>query len=213
MARKYGRLMITAWEDSDFTALTTTQQMVYSALYSSRDITWCGVLPLLYKRLAGLASDLTEARARAAMDALERGQFIVIDRDTAEVCVRRFIHHDEVMKQPNVAKAMGRAYYLVRSPAIKECIVAELARELTDYPDYPGWASLAGAYPELDTLIQLNPYPKGYRKATPNPSRKGSGKGLPTTYNPQPSTLNPSGADADADASLSPETVVTSVGG
>lgn len=208
MARKFGRLHVSTWDDSDYTSLTCTQQQVYNALYSSRDISWCGVLPLLPQRLAGLASDLTLTKVRAALSALDRARFVVVDEATAEICVRRFIHHDEVMAQPNVAKAMGRALSLVHSEKIRQCIIDELTRESDERPDLGGWASLAAAYPELSEEVHANPWRKGYRK--------GSGKGCPTnpqpsTYNPQPTTPDPTGAASPAgDATKKP---VTSVGG
>ncbi len=206
MARKFTQMWTSVWDDPDFVALTCAQQTVYWAHANNQDISWCGVLPLLPQRLVDCASDLTESKARAATTVLEKRRFLILDRRTAEVFVRRFVHYNEAMKIPNVAKAVGRAFYLVRSTALRDAILVELARELGEFPDWPGWGALHAAYPELWDLVAANSSGKG----SPNPSGKGSGKGSgnpspnpssnssgkgspntpqPTTHNPQPSPL------------------------
>lgn len=162
MARKHARILVTIWDDPEFTALTSVQQVVYFAVISSKDISWCGVNPLLPQRFAGIASDITERKALAAFEMLEARRFVVADRATAEVAARTFVRHDEILRQPNVTKAMGRAYELVRSEVIRDSITTELGRSLRDDPDASGWASLRAAYPEL--------FNEAKRKASPNPS-------------------------------------------
>ncbi len=170
MARRHARIMLSIWDDPDFTALTSGEQVTYFSLISSRDLSWCGVLPYLPKRLVRNSRSLTERKVVAALDVLTEKRFIVVDRDTDEMTVRRFIHHDEVMRQPNVAKAMARALDLVHSQRIRDVIVDELRRELTEEPDYAGWGAIALAFPELFELVNA----KGSRNPSMNPSRKAS---------------------------------------
>jgi len=168
MARKFARLYVNIWSDPDFVALHTDEQVVYLGLISSADISWCGVNPLLPQRFAGLAANLTEHKARRAFATLQETRFVIVDTDTAEIAARTFIRHDEVMRQPNIAKAMGRALGLVRSDRIREAILDELGREFATDPGLRGWASLQAAYPDI--------YDKAVAKASGNPSRKGSRK-------------------------------------
>lgn len=201
MARKYTQMWTSVWADDDFVTLTCAQQTVYWAHANNQDISWCGVLPLLPQRLVECAADLTHAKARAATGVLEKKRFLVIDHRTAEVLVRRFVHYNEAMKVPNVAKAVGRAFYLIRSDAIRAAFLVELVRELEEFPDWAGWGALRLAYPDLwdlltaDPSASRSPIPSGNPSGNPsgkgsgNPSGNGSGKGYPNT--PQPLTPQP----------------------
>ena len=170
MARKFARILISIWDDDDFLALRTADQHAYFALVSSSDLSWCGVAPLLPQRFSKIATDMTPRKFANALDALEAGRFVIIDRETAEVSARTFVRHDDILKMPNVTKAMGRAFGLVRSPAIRSAIVSELGRAYHDDPEARGWGSLEVAYPELFADVIA----KGSRNPFGNPSRKAS---------------------------------------
>lgn len=162
MARRYARLWLSIWDDEDFTSLDPATQNTYLMLISSRDLSWCGVAPLLPKRLARLAKGQTERKVTASIDQLEAATFVVTDVDTDEILVRRFVHYDEVIKQPNVAKAMCSATNRVHSQRIRDAIDDELRREFREEPDLKGWDAIQSAFPEV------------YAKASANPSAKGS---------------------------------------
>ncbi len=174
MARKYGKSWVSRWDDADFKALTSSQQGLYDALSTHPDISWCGVLPLVPARFVDLASDYTEPKVRTLIKGLDKARFLVVDPSTGELCVRTFIRWDEVLKVPNVTKAMGRAFYLVHSERIQNAILTELARDLDDFPDLAGWSALKASYPELMDLVSmtLEGIPSG--KGSPNPSANGS---------------------------------------
>ena len=172
MARRHARILVSIWDDADFVALTSAQQVVYFAVLSSKDLSWCGVNPLLPQRFSRISSDLTERKAIAAFDVLTARRFLVADYGTAEVAARTFVRHDDILAQPNVAKAMGRAIGLVRSEAIRESILTELARTLEERPDAKGWPSLRAAYPELFAEVVA----KGSENPSPNPSGNPYGK-------------------------------------
>lgn len=169
MARKHARLLLSIWDDKDFTALDTTEQVVYLGICSSRDLSWAGVAPLLPKRLIRNSRNLTERKVTAALDRLERDRFLVIDTDTDELTVRTFIRHDEVMRQPNVVKAMGAALARVHSQRLREVIVDELARDYYEHPNYPGWRTLADGFPKVFAEVEE----RGFSNPSPNPSDRG----------------------------------------
>lgn len=156
MARKHARLLLKIWEDGDFLALTSSQQITYLALLSSRDLSWCGVAPLIPRRLAKISSDMTERKAVANLDALRSARFIVIDEDTAEVAVRSYVRHDEFMGQPNVVKAMIKALEKVHSDALRSVVVDELSRYYLEEPDLNGWGTVSSMAPELFGELQEN---------------------------------------------------------
>lgn len=174
MARKHARLMVSVWDDSDFVSLTSIEQNVFFALISSRDLSWCGVAPYLPKRLTRNASDLTERKVIAAIERLRATRFVVIDDDTDEILVRRFVHYDEVMKQPNVAKGMATAMKRVHSQHLSTVLVDELARELVEQPDFKGWAALRASFPELFAQVCEKATSKGSGNPSVIPLAKGA---------------------------------------
>ena len=143
---------------------------VYFGLCSSRDLSWCGVAPLLPKRLVRNSRGLTERKVSAALDRLDRDRFIVIDSATDELAIRTFIRHDEVMKQPNVVKAMGEAMKRVHSERLYEVIVDELGRDYYDHPNYSGWNTLRETFPKVWAQVEE----MGSRNPSVNPSEMGS---------------------------------------
>lgn len=143
MARRHARLLVRIWDDQDWLALTSSQQVTYLALCSSVDLSWCGVAPLLPQRLARISSDMTESKARANLAALEDTRFLVVDRNTGELCVRSYVRHDGLLDQPNVVKAMVKAYDKVHSTTIRRTIVRELQRAREEDPESKGWAVIA----------------------------------------------------------------------
>lgn len=162
MAREHSRLLVSIWDDPDFISLDPSQQIVYLALTGSRDLSWCGVAPLLPKRIARCARTLTERKVITHIGTLVDRRFLLVDNETDEVAVRTYVRHDKIIGSPNVTKAMGRALGLVRSEHIADGIKAELARLLADEPDAKGWPSLESAYPELMAEV--------IAKGSPNPS-------------------------------------------
>ena len=173
MAREHARLLVTIWDDPDFTDLDAMQQTVFFSLIANKDLSWCGVAPYLPKRIAGNCKGLTERKVVASIGALVEARFLLIDNETDEIAVRTFVRHDKIINSPNVTKAMGRALGMVRSEALADAIKNELARLLDDEPEAKGWASLQAAYPDLmDEVIG-----KCSRNPSLNPSRIRSPKG------------------------------------
>lgn len=160
MPRTHARLLVSVWKDVDWLALTSQQHDVYLALLTTHDLSWCGVAPLLPQRLVGWSSDLTERKVQAALDVLadpNAGRFLVVDRSTGEVLVRSYVRHDNLLKQPNVTKAMIRSLQNVRSPTLRDAVVAELGRAYKDEPEHNGWKTMAVCAPELFEEVLATP--------------------------------------------------------
>lgn len=130
MAREHVRIWLSIWDDADFVSLPSQHQRTYFALMSNKDINYAGVAPLLPGRLAQTAPDLTERKVMASLEALADSLFVVLDRTTSEVLVRTFIRWDGILKQPNVVRAMNKAFTRVYSEPIKQAIREELPKAL-----------------------------------------------------------------------------------
>lgn len=161
MARDHARIYLSIWDDPAFLGLTAVQQLVYLQHVSHKDLSWCGVLPYLPERLVALTKDLTKPKVGAAIDALERAKFLVVDRKTAETLVRTYVRHDGILKQPNVTIAMVRALERVHSPRIRKAVEREIVRLLSDEPEARGWEGFAKADPDLHAALAAKAYLKG----------------------------------------------------
>lgn len=176
MARKHARLLVSIWRDPDWLDLTCYQQVTYLSVLSSPDLSWCGVAPHLPQRFVG-SSDGTLRRTVDAIKALDDARFLILDRETDEICVRSFVRHDDILKQPNVAKAMVDALGRVHSDTIRDAICQELCRAYAEGPALKGWPAVREVAPDLHEWIITNP--------SGNPSANPSGKAF---ANPSPIT-------------------------
>lgn len=141
MARDFGQVKLSIWNDDDFLDLTPGAQHLYIVLLSSPGLSWVGVNDWHPGRLASRAKGWTKQEVIAAAGELVRSRFIVIDPDTDEVLVRSFVRNDGFMKQPNLATSMARAFSVVGSRLLQGVIVHELQRLKREQPDIAGWRS------------------------------------------------------------------------
>lgn len=152
MARTHARLLVSLWDDEDWLRLTSVQHDVYAALLTTHDLSWCGVAPLLPQRLVSWSADLDLKKVTRALQSLasdEAGRFLVLDDATGEVLVRSYVRHDDLLKQPNVTKAMIRSLPRVRSAELRDAVAAELGRKLKEEPDLKGWRIIELEAPQL----------------------------------------------------------------
>lgn len=166
MARNFGRIFSSIWDDEDFQALSRTAQCQYVFLLSQSDLEHSGVIPLRERRWAKSCNELTSDRVTEDLKALEASRFIEVDEDTEELLVRSLIRRDEVWKQPNVFKSAAASVRAVKSPRIKAVLHDELKR-----------LDLSKASAEVvrvrdELLAHLEPFAKGSRGVA-----EGSGKG------------------------------------
>ncbi|QWY81946.1 helix-turn-helix DNA binding domain protein [Arthrobacter phage Sicarius2] len=110
--------------DPEFCALTRDAQWLYETLLL--DVDFVGIADWRPKKLAKRAADTTaDVIDRAAAELTSR-LFIIVDEDTDEVFVRTFMKHDGLYKQPNMCKAMVKAFMSVGSPTLRSMISHEL---------------------------------------------------------------------------------------
>jgi len=184
MGRDHARVRVDIWSDPDFLELTSVQQLAYLVLISSRDLSYAGVVPYVPARYALLSRDWTERKFAAALRGLEQRRFVLLDLDTAEVLVRSYVRHDGLLKQPNVAKALVRAFYRIHSEHLQDAVVGELRRLYADDPDARGWVGFREASEELFARVSA----KGSRKGSVKGSPKGSATPLPPSPFPSSSS-------------------------
>lgn len=194
MSRDHARVYLAIWDDPQWLALTSVQQIGYLALVSSRDLSYCGVAPLIPARYQDLSSDMTSRKFSAAIEGLESARFVVTDRSTAEVLVRSYVRHDGILKQPNVTKALVKALRLVHSDPLRAVVIDELARFYGERPGEKGWKGFADLDPEGFADIQAKASRKGSAKGSGNPKAKVAPTPLPPSPFPTrsgpPSSFN-----------------------
>ena len=161
MARSEARILTSIWDDDDFLALESDEQRLFMFLLSQPDLAHDGVIPLRERRWARKARGLTVADIGKVLRGLADARFVVVDEDEEELLVRSFIRRDKVYKQPNVLRAAADHLPLVKSPAIRAALYAELGR-LEGEPMSDGSAEILA-----EMLAILRP---SAGKAAPNPS-------------------------------------------
>ena len=67
MARDHGRIYTRIWADPAFRALDRDPQRLYMLLVSQANLTYCGGLDYIPKRLVSLAADETEETMQKAL--------------------------------------------------------------------------------------------------------------------------------------------------
>lgn len=148
MARKHAQIKTTIWEDPDWIRLDQSAQHLYWTLISHKDLSYCGVVPYLPGRWAKLADGLTVAKLKGAARSLERGKYVVIDREMGELLIRSFVRHDNILARRNMGNACARALGNVHSQGIRDSVMHELARLWLESPELDGWAGFKDFDPE-----------------------------------------------------------------
>jgi len=128
VARSYGRIFATIWDDKDFQARSPMAQRMYLFLVSQADLEHSGVIPLRERRWANACGALDASQIADDLKELEASRFVVIDEDSEELLVRSLIRRDEIWKQPNVFKSALGGVTAVKSARIRAALAGELQR-------------------------------------------------------------------------------------
>ena len=127
MARSYGRLFTSIWNDKDFRPLSVGAKLMYAFLISQDDIEHSGIIPFRpprwAKELGEPAEDVT-----AWLKELDQHRYIITDEEEGELLVRSLIRRDDIWKQPNVFKAAAASAKAAKSPQIKAALYHEIRR-------------------------------------------------------------------------------------
>jgi hypothetical protein len=172
VARSYGRIFATIWNDGDFRPLSVTAKLMYSFLISQTDLEHSGIIPLRPPRWARDLG-LPVEDVIAALKELDQARFTVTDEEWGELLVRSLIRRDDIWKQPNVFKSAAASAKASKSTAVKSVLLLEVRRL-----DLTGIGRETRAIRD-DLLAHLEPFgnpspnpPEGF----PNPSG-GPGEG------------------------------------
>lgn len=148
MPRDHARIQTARWRDSDWRGLTVDAQWTYDAVLSQEGISYVGVLDYFPGRIADLAAGMTAKRVESAVKLLESERFVILDRNTQELCARTFVRHDGVLARVNMGKAMGRALARVVSMDVRSAVIDELAKCYRDDMKAAGWQGFAELFPD-----------------------------------------------------------------
>lgn len=184
MARDFGTIFHSLWGDDHWRDLTINAQHLYMELISHPSLDYAGVADWKPGKLALAADSNAKERYDSALELMgSPARFVILDDDSEEILVRSFLRHDGILKKPNVAVAMTKAYAAIASPTLRGVIVHELVRLKKEYPDWAAWSHatcaeavgriLKGRAIDPTELSSLDPSVKG----SANPSVQGSGKG------------------------------------
>ena len=168
MARSYGRIFATIWNDEDFRPLSVTAKLMYGFLISQTDLEHSGIIPLRPPRWARNLG-LSVEDVIAALKELDQARFTVTDEDWGELLVRSLIRRDDIWKQPNVFKSAAASAKACESATIKAALLLEIRR-----------LDLTGVGRETHALIDdLLAHLEPFGNPSPNPPEgfpRGSGR-------------------------------------
>lgn len=192
MARDYCQIKVSIWHDEDFTALSGDAQRLYMYLCSQPKLDMAGITPWRPRLVARSASDWTEGTVEAALSELEEEVYVLLDEDTDELLVRSFIRNDELLKSPNLTKAMVKAWKSADSTILRGVVAHEVSRLGDEDPSLRGLEHCEELFSQPLIDPRENPFGKGSRKG----SRKGCRTPAPTpTPTPAPATAGDSRFD------------------
>lgn len=166
MARDHGRIYTRIWADPDFRALNRDPQRLYLLLISQANLSYCGGMDYIPRRLCSLANDEDEDTLQAAMNTLEKAKFVAADYLMDELLVRSFVRHDGLLGSPNMTKAMLKDRAALLSNKLRDLVDVELKRAFSEDPKAKGWTGFKQAEPEL------------FKQLSAKGSVKGSERGL-----------------------------------
>jgi hypothetical protein len=153
MARDHARLQTARNRDRDWRLLNVDAQWTYDTVLTQEGISYVGVIDYFPGRIANLAKGMTARRVETAVKSLEDSRFVVLDRETQELCVRTFVRHDGVLARVNMGKAMGRALAKVVSLDVRDTILDELAKCYRDDNRLSGWDGFRELFPDDMAIV------------------------------------------------------------
>lgn len=130
---------VSVWASSQFRSLSPKAQHLYFVLVTSPDLSYAGVADWRPGRLAALSEGWTARSVEEAAKELEKARTVVIDRDTEEALIRRWMKYDGLINQPRMAVSAANAYAATASARLRGVIVHELRRLRDEEPDLKGW--------------------------------------------------------------------------
>lgn len=145
------------WADDVFTLLSPMAQWLYFAALSAPSMELNGVLEWRRKHIMKRASALTDEVLESAEQELREKRVLIIDDDTEEALMVKFMRDDGLLKQPNMGVAVHKLYPRIASPKIRGVLVWELQSLQMDKPDLGAFVpDKNGRAPVLLDLLRNN---------------------------------------------------------
>lgn len=139
MPRIFAKVNTVIWGDPDFRALPPAAQHLYFTLWTSPDLSFCGVHDWRPARMTGLSQGFATEHIQLVADCLAARYFVVLDEETEEALVRSWARWDETVKQPRLAISYVHAYASVASPNIRAVLVHETNKMRSLWPELACW--------------------------------------------------------------------------
>ncbi|ROZ49367.1 hypothetical protein EEB13_05430 [Rhodococcus sp. WS3] len=177
MAREFGKIWFSLFQDDHFCAQPRLDKLVYVALVAQPAVNYAGVLPMQLRKLRKACGG-TEREIKAALIRLERNRYAFTDSDTEEILIRTFIRNDEVYKQPNLLLNALRSAAQVESPKLGAVLLDEIAK--VEVPQFKNLAILK----KLDVAMadgnhRLTALSEGMLEPFPEPFADDFPEGIP----------------------------------
>lgn len=185
MARTEGRIKCAIWRDADFRGMSPSAQRAYFLILSQPGMSYCGVISYRPKPWSLLSPGTTATIIDKAVRELEKTRFVLVDRDTEELWVRTFVHHDGVLDQPKLIVAMAHDFATIESDLIRQGLVEGLPEGFLE--------GLPQRFPKANTQGLFQRLPIAFVEASYAHARPPHGRS--PTPNPQPPTLLPAVPD------------------
>lgn len=127
--RIYAKAKVGMWSDPDFLELDPEQKTLYQLLFEHDGVNNAGITPWRPDELAPMVSPTaTGEDVRRIAQVLQDHKYVMVDEDTAEILVRSYIRHDDVIRQPNMCKPMAAAFNATKSRVLRQMMANELHR-------------------------------------------------------------------------------------
>lgn len=126
MARVYANITTAIWTARDFCDLSSGAQLMYLMLVTQPDITACGTLPLTLRRWSLNLPTSERVTIAGRLAELVAARFVLVDEDTEELLVRKFIKWDGGYKHAKRVIAVLSTAQAIRSRTLLAATVAEL---------------------------------------------------------------------------------------
>lgn len=132
MARTYGRLVCTIWENPDFVDLAPDEKITFVMLLTQPKLSLVGLLDLKLSRWTGYrVGDVL-----ATLHGLEDAGFIAVDWETQELLVRSFTRNDPIPPtNVKLRKGLWGAWGAIESEHLRRVAVDNMPERLFDHAD------------------------------------------------------------------------------
>jgi hypothetical protein len=134
MARSFGKVYTSIWDDDEFRALSPGAQRLYVLILSQKRLTLAGVVPYAPRSWARSCDHLSTDDIEADATELMTAGFVIIDRDTQELMVRTLLKHNPIAGARTV-KGLWNAWSEIDSTDIRWLVVHNLPVDIWDTKD------------------------------------------------------------------------------